>query len=414
MADNVVQTIFTADATQAVAAAEAASAATTKAVAKMQEAASKPLSYQSAAQPGSINNPLGRQTVAQREAAQAAQQAAKAASSQQAAVGGVSAATAAYAKSLASANAATLDGIGRAKEYGKAMSFVRENVQRVGGAVLLAFGTAKVLDAFINRAENINSELQALTESATKFGQTALFGAKSKGLDDTKKQIQDLRTSAQSEIEKLQKDTAESQSAYANILKAAFGLGAGTDEKAAAAVAAIDKINAQVNAAAKEIEKSAAEDKAKEKKKADDKLASESKARAKDVQADADKLAAESIEGERERAKALQQLEQKRIADELADATKSKEEQDALFALSKASYAKYQSDLTKITEAESEKREEANKQAVQQMIADWEALRGAIDSAYQAQQQFSSSQFSFGSDIRAIRQLLEVRGGWKN
>lgn len=416
MADNQVTTQFTADASGAVAGAQLAVDATKTAAAEMQRVVGKPLSFQSHAQAGGITSAIGRQTVAQKEAAEAARKSNDAIRRELEKTQRAYQKTAAEAARMAASTGKSIRGLGGTFSFSglkSTLAGIRGIGTAIAAATAIGVGLSKVIDSWSNRTEDVRKQLDDLTASAKAFGQTALFNAKNAGLEDTQKAIAALREGAQKEIDALVAKTTESQKSITGIFKSFVGLGPSVEEQAKAATQAIEQINSQVNAAAKEIEKRAADQRAKQRAESEKKANQESLERAKSVTDETAKIEAGLIDDAEERARALFRIEQKAQAERLKEA-KTAEERDALFALGKAKFAAYQAELTKIVEDEEAKRAEAVARSVAEQIAEYEALQGAINSAFQAQQQFSQSITSgFGSDIKAIRQLLEIRGGWK-
>lgn len=409
MSDNVVKTIFTADASQAIAAAEAASEATRKATKEM---ASAGMRERSVAQPGGINNPIGRQTVAQKEAAAAAAKASVEIKRQGAEAVKASAATKAYAKTLDSAGDAASRSSIRFGGLTRALSGVKKVATAAGAAIAVGGGLAMGIDAIVNRAEDARKALDDLSDSTDKFGDALLMTAQQSGLDDTQKAIADLRAKGQAEIEALTQKVAESQKSIGGILKNAIGLGPSIRKQQAEAERATKQLNEKINRAQEAIKKDARAKREAEQKKEQEKELEEAKKRADALRQQARELNASLIEDARERAAAEFQLFAENNDKQLAEA-KNKEEQAALFEIRAAKFAEFQSKMTKIQQDELDKQNEQVKKSVEFQVSMYEALRGAVESAYQAQQQFSEGQFSFGSDIKAIRSLLEVRGGWK-
>lgn len=294
-----------------------------------------------------------------------------------------------------------------------AVAGIRAIGASIAAAVAVGVGLSKVIDSWANRAEDARKQLDDLTASARAFGETALFNAKSGGLDDTQKSISALREGAQKEIETLVAKTADAQKGILGIFKSFAGLGPSIEEQAAAATQAIEQLNSQVNAAAEQIEKDAAAKKAADRAAAEKKANDESLDRADKYNADAAAIAAGAIEDERERLAALQRIEQEANAKRL-DEAKTAEERDAVFALGLAKFEAYQAALTKIAADENKKREEDTARSVAEQVSEFEALRSVIDSAYQAQQQFSQSLTSgLGADITRIADALSLYGGWK-
>jgi hypothetical protein len=107
------------------------------------------------------------------------------------------------------------------------------------------------------------------------------------------------------------------------------------------------------------------------------------------------------------------------VAKQKADEAAEREEEQAqkrqeLYERQLAEFEEFERKQTEIAEDEAKKRTEALIEQLERQRAAYEQLQGAIQSVAQANQQASQA-FStgFGSDIKAIRSLLEVRGGWK-
>lgn len=311
------------------------------------------------------------------------------------------------------------------QSVGKLTQFVKAAAGGFGfvTAVKLALQLGDAIKRIGEEAERTGREIAAIGVAATQSLGTIGTGEQ----DELEKSIAKTRELTNKAITEIQTKADELKAAsdttlgnasnpfdflvrvYKKGANAITGASDAVEAQAKATAAQIEGIKKQELAAIERLEAQAAA----KKKAAEQKLVDESIERANKLRDETAKIEAGLIDDAEERARALFRIEQKAQAERLKEA-KTAEERDALFALGKAKFAAYQAELTKIVEDEEARRAEAVARSVAEQIAEYEALQGAIDSAFQAQQQFSQSLTSgFGSDIKAIRQLLEIRGGWK-
>lgn len=95
----------------------------------------------------------------------------------------------------------TLDSVGqKAGALQGAFNKAKSAVAGVGAAIGAAFGITKVIDTFINRTENAQRQLDAITESARKFSEATIQGF-SVGGDEFDKQFQKISAASQAAVE---------------------------------------------------------------------------------------------------------------------------------------------------------------------------------------------------------------------
>lgn len=403
MADNTVSTQFTADPSNAIAGAEQAAQAAENAAKRMQDASERSFAPASQGQPGGITSAIGRQTVAQKEAAAAA------------------ARTAAEYEKLRKKVVETGDAadntsavtVGGLKS---ALSSVRSLGSSILAAVAAGVGLSKLLDAWFYRAEDVNRQLREMTRGVREFGDGSLFSARTAGLEATAAQIASLRRDAQREVEALVAEVEKSATNIKERLLGSLGLAPSIAEQRKAVVDAVEQLNRQVNAAAELIEKNAAkkraEDTAKEREKAEKESNERSASESRRARDEADRIAANAIEDEKERLKALARLDQQATDERLRNA-KTAEERSAIFALGEAQFAAYMAKLKRISEEAAKERADAEIAHVKRVQNAYTELADAIEAAYDRQVQASQNASSgLAGDIKSIAEFMRRNGSW--
>jgi hypothetical protein len=302
---------------------------------------------------------------------------------------------------------------------GKTASFVQAAISKILIPATIAASVVRIAQSWIEVQKQVRAardEVESTQRSMLDLSRQDVFGVrKGDELEEAQKKVtEQIRKQAEAQSE-INKKRQEELSLMSEKDKAVFkaGTGRSTDEEIARLEKERDQIFADSARRQAEARDRLARDYEVVVKQRAEKADAEARARAQETVDETARINAGLIDDAEERERALQRIEQEATQRRL-DLAKTAEERDAIFALGEAKFREYQQRMNAIAEEGNKTREENTMRSIRAQVDAALELRDAFQSAYQAQQQFSQSLTSgLAADIRAIKQLLELRGGWK-